>query len=475
MSLRFKLPLLLTTALLLFGCSQSPPQLAQIIARGELNALTLNNPTSYYLTHDNLAAGFEVDLLRQFSQQLGVKLHLTVVESPAELYEALRESSFDIAAAGLTIDRGALWLRYSPPYTKVKQLLIGHQKDKLPKSLAELPDYPHPLTIISGTRADTLLQTLLFQYRDLTWQTLSLTPEALLEEIWQQRQGVTIVDDHTFNLYRRFYPELKSAFELTESESVAWAMRAIEGDETLYQATADFIETISHNGQLAILADRHFGHFDEYSFVGSRTFRNHVESRLSRFRVLFEYAGKEVDLDWRILAAMAYQESHWDPDAVSPTGVKGIMMLTLAASKDIGVEDRTDPVQSIRGGALYLRRLIDRIPADITMPDRIWFAMAAYNIGLGHLEDARILTQRQGDNPDLWQHVRNHLPKLRQKKWHSTVKHGYARGDEAANYVERIRGYYDILRWQTEKEAKEQQQLESQPQPLHLMSDNPVL
>jgi membrane-bound lytic murein transglycosylase F len=128
-----------------------------------------------------------------------------------------------------------------------------------------------------------------------------------------------------------------------------------------------------------------------------------------------------------------------------------MMMLTLATAKDMKVKSRLDPEQSISGGSRYYSSLLRRIPARIQSPDRQWMAMAAYNVGLGHLEDARKITERQGYNPDLWVDVKKHLPLLRQKKYYKNTRYGYARGDEAVNYVDNIRRYYDTLVWLEEQ------------------------
>jgi membrane-bound lytic murein transglycosylase F len=172
-----------------------------------------------------------------------------------------------------------------------------------------------------------------------------------------------------------------------------------------------------------------------------------MRERLPEFRPLFEQASERTGLDWRLLAAVSYQESHWNPRAVSPTGVRGLMMLTNRTARQLGIEDRNDPRQSVSGGARYLRSMIERLPERIEHPDRLWLALAAYNIGLGHLEDARVLTERQGGDPDRWADVRGRLPLLTQKKYFSQTRFGYARGYEAANYVENIRTFYEILVW----------------------------
>ena len=160
-------------------------------------------------------------------------------------------------------------------------------------------------------------------------------------------------------------------------------------------------------------------------------------------------------MDWRLLAAVGYQESHWDPDAVSPTGVKGLMMLTQDAAKDIGIKDREDPQQSILGGAKYLASMHKRIPDRIPEPDRTWLALAAYNVGLGHLEDARMLTLKNKGDADKWVDVKKNLPLLTKEKWFKQTRYGYARGREPVRYVENVRTYYDILVWITDQDAGE--------------------
>jgi len=158
---------------------------------------------------------------------------------------------------------------------------------------------------------------------------------------------------------------------------------------------------------------------------------------------------EKTSIDWRLLAAISYQESHWNEKAISPTGVKGLMMLTQATAKDLGVKDRTQARDSIDGGARYLKQRIAIIPERVLEPDRTWFALASYNIGFGHLNDARILTQQLGKNPDKWIDVKQFLPLLSQEKWYSQTRHGYARGKEPVRYVSNIRSYLDLLIWNT--------------------------
>jgi membrane-bound lytic murein transglycosylase F len=178
-----------------------------------------------------------------------------------------------------------------------------------------------------------------------------------------------------------------------------------------------------------------------------------IEQRLPSYRDWFERAGEKTGIDWRLLAAMGYQESHWNPDAVSPTGVRGLMMLTRDTMKLLGIEeDRNDAQASIEGGARYVAQVMDRLPERIRNPDRTWMALAAYNAGYGHLQDARILAREDGADPDKWVDVKKYLPRLSQKKWYSKARHGYTRGHEPVRYVENVRSYYDILVWINDRE-----------------------
>ncbi|MES9844484.1 MAG: transglycosylase SLT domain-containing protein, partial [Candidatus Sedimenticola sp. 6PFRAG5] len=201
------------------------------------------------------------------------------------------------------------------------------------------------------------------------------------------------------------------------------------------------------------LIERYYGHVKRLGFVDKTTFTRHIAKRLPEFTPMFKAAAEKADLDWQLLAAIGYQESHWNPKAVSPTGVKGIMMLTTGTARQLGIEDREDPAQSIMGGARYLRLVEKKLPKRIENPDRLWFALAGYNVGYGHLEDARILTQRGNGNPDKWADVKQYLPLLSQEKHFKTVKHGYARGREPVTYVDNIRNYYELLLWHNENQA----------------------
>ena len=190
---------------------------------------------------------------------------------------------------------------------------------------------------------------------------------------------------------------------------------------------------------------RHYSHVEKFNYSDIRTFTRRVETHLPKYEKLFKEAAIRVGFDWRLLASIGYQESLWNPRAKSPTGVRGLMMLTRATARQMKVKNRLDPAQSIRGGAEYIARVHKKVPQRIPEPDRTWLALAAYNVGFGHVEDARIITQRHGGNPDRWIDVKESLPLLARKKWFEQTKYGYARGWEPVKYVENIRQYFAYL------------------------------
>ncbi|CCP01559.1 hypothetical protein BN439_0469 [Erwinia amylovora Ea644] len=228
------------------------------------------------------------------------------------------------------------------------------------------------------------------------------------------------------------------AFDITDDEAVTWYIRQ-EPNDSLSAAMLDFFSRMSEEGVIARLDEKYLGHVGTFDYVDTRTFLRSIDETLPDIRQLFEkYARK---IDWRLLAAISYQESHWNPLATSPTGVRGMMMLTRNTADSLNVSDRTDPEQSIRGGSEYLVHMMEKVPSGVPEDERIWFALAAYNMGYAHMLDARKLTEKQKGDPNSWADVKVRLPMLSQKRYYSQTTYGYARGHEAYTYVENIRKY----------------------------------
>ncbi len=424
--------------------------LESVRKNGVLRVLTLNGPTSYY-RGPNGPEGFEYELLQGFAEQLGVTLEVMLAESFASILPRLRRGDSDLAAAGITVteEREKL-VRFSAPYQEIRQQVIYLRGSRRPREVKDLVG--RQVEVVAGSSFAERLRELKVSYPELNWtETSDKGPEELLEEVTDELLEITIADSNLVAVIRQHLPQLGVAFDIQEPEQLAWAFPP-DTDDSLQMAASRYLEELRESGELARLLDRYYGAVRKFNYVNIATYRRRIASILPEYRPWFREAEAATGIDWRLLAAQAYQESQWNPEAVSPTGVKGMMQLTQATAERLDIDDRTDPRASILGGAEYLRRSMARIPDRIEEPDRTWLALAAYNIGFGHLEDARVLTQSNGKNPDRWTDVKEHLPLLAKQKWHQKAKHGYARGYEAVSYVTRIRLFYEILRRIDEQE-----------------------
>jgi membrane-bound lytic murein transglycosylase F len=430
--------------LLLGTCQRVPSTLEQILAVGQLRVVTRNSPTAYYIGA-NGPEGPEYDLVRQFAHELGVALYIYTVPAFADIRSQLASGRAHLAAAGLTInDAWGDSVLFGPPYQQVRQHLIYKQGRPKPRSLREING--SRLEITAGSPQAETLRMVRERLPTLSWVERRRGDSVeLLGDVADRSIDYTIVDSTEFSLGRNFHQEVRVGFDLMAGESIAWAMNA--RDESLQRRVDAFFRHMTRGGQLAAILDRYYGRSNRFDYVGAREFIRDVQALLPTYRKWFEEAAVKIGEDWRLIAAIGYQESRWDPTAVSPTGVRGLMMLTEDTAEHLGVPDRTDPYQSIIGGARYYASIRARIPARIAEPDRTWLALAAYNVGYGHLEDARILTQLHHRNPDSWQDVRAFLPLLAQEFWYTQTARGYARGWEPVRYVDNIRSYLDILEW----------------------------
>jgi len=432
-------------SLLLSGCSIPEPLLEQIKQKGELMVLTRNSATTYYEDRNGLA-GFEYDLVQMFARELGVKARFIIPKQFSHTLPMLMREEAHMAASGLTITPNRkTMVRFGPSYQKITQQLVYKQGNKRPKTIEDT--IGSIFEVVAGSNHEEELLRQQEKIPGLDWiANKELGSEQLINLVWKQVLDYTVADSNEVAINKRFYPELDVAFNLTQPEDLAWAFPHSE-DSSLYDAARNFLHRAKLSGKLDRLMERYYGMTVNIGFVGTNTFKFHARDRLPQYTKLFKQAAEATRYDWRLIAAMGYQESHWDRNAVSPTGVRGIMMLTRNTAKELGVEDRKDPEQSIMGGARYLRKIDKRLPKRIKGKDRLWLSLAAYNIGFGHLEDARILTQSKGRNPDKWEDVQIFLPLLSQEKYYAAAKHGYARGREPVTYVENIRTYYNLLSW----------------------------
>jgi membrane-bound lytic murein transglycosylase F len=451
--------LILSAIALVFVLNACAPQrsvLEQVLAMGELHVLTRNSGTTYYEGPQG-PAGLEYELMKRFADKLGVELKVTVPDNLNNVLEQISEGEAHIAAAGLTVtEQRKHQVRFTPAYRTITQQVVYNVKNGRPRSLTQLDGSFEVVAQSSHVEQLTQLKT---KYTDLSWTE---NPEAdsteLLTLVAENLIEYTVADSNEVAYNRRYYPKLRVAFDITQPQELAWAM-PISEDNSLYDAASNFLQELKASGELERLLKHNYEHVHNYDYAGTHSYLAQIRRRLPTYKEMFQQAANKYQLDWKLLAAVSYQESHWRQNAVSPTGVRGMMMLTNATAEHLGVKDRTDPYESIMGGAKYLRALIDKVPAHIPEPDRIWIAVASYNVGFGHVNDARKLAVKRGDNPDKWVDIKATLPLLSKRKWYKQTRYGYARGWEPVRYVENIRSYYDILVWHLEKEQPQRQNI----------------
>lgn len=420
----------------------------QIQFAGELRVATLNNATSYYIGSDG-PTGLDYELARQFADFLQVRLVLLPQNDIATTFSMLESGAVDMIAAGVTINAARQQqVKFSPSYYQLSHQVIYRLGTKRPKSVEDLIGLR--IVVGGGSSHAERLRALKSEYPELSWQEIiNVEQEELIDMVLNDDADVAVIDSNILNVNRRFQPDIGSAFTLTEPQPLAWAFSKNQ-DDSLLASAVEFFGILRSHKVIEQLVERFYGHIDKFDYVDNKSFIRAAQDKLPSYLTLFQDSANDI-LNWQLLAAISYQESHWEPDAVSPTGVRGLMMLTQNTAKQVKVADRTDPQQSIEGGARYFMRTYNRIPERIAEPDRTWFAMAAYNVGFGHLEDARRLAQQHGDNPDKWLSVQKYLPLLSQKKYYQQTRYGYARGHEPVHYVKNIRRYYEILKWMDEQ------------------------
>ena len=437
-----------TACVALATCTSPPDLLEQVLRSGELRVATRNGPGTYY--HGPAEPrGLEYDLARGYAERLGVRLHIYEVDNFPQILTDVRLGKAHVGAAGLSVtDARRQDVDFGPAYLNVQPLVVYRRGARKPRDLSDLLD--GRLEVLAGTSDVTALEAARIEQPGIEWEEVPGVGVAeLVRRVAAGRIDFTIVDSNVFDLLKLSIPGVEAAFGLGEETPVAWALRK-GPDSSLRDSVEEYFAELQATAEWTGIVERYYFHVDdEFDYVGTRAFVAHFESRLPKYKAFFHRAAAETGLDWRFLAAMAYQESHWNPDAVSPTGVRGMMMLTRGTAQMMGVRDRTDALQSIVGGASYFVHVTGKVPPRIAEPDRTWLALAAYNVGFGHLEDARIITEIQGGDPDSWEQVRERLPLLTDPAWYERVSRGYARGWEPVRYVENVRRYYEILQWMT--------------------------
>lgn len=430
---------------------EPPSVLDKIKKEKVLNVVLLNSPSTYYIGSDG-PKGFEYDLLKSYADSLHVELNITTANTTKEAIELSKNTKIHITSASLAKTKiREKMFNFGPSYFEVQEQVICSRKmlwdGVFPKDVEDLAGLK--ITVGDGTSYSDTLIKLQEEGIDINaTYTAEHSTEELIEKVASNEIDCTIADSNIYALNRRYFPNVALAFSISSREQLAWVLtpKSKELEADMYS----WLNAYNQSGAMARLKDHYYSFVQFFDYYNTKMLYKRIETRLPKYKKYFQEYGRKYNIPCSVLAAQSYQESHWNPKAKSFTGVRGLMMLTRSTAKQLGVKNRLDPAQSIKGGARHLNQMRKYVHKDVVGEDRMKFALAAYNIGLGHIEDAQKIAQKMGLNKNVWTDLKKALPLLSQKKYYKTLKHGYARGSEPVKYVDSIYDYKDILQNTTE-------------------------
>jgi len=432
-----------------------PSVLDEIKKEKRLNVVLLNSPSTYYIGTTS-PKGFEYDLLKNYSEFLGVELNITVANTTKEAIRLSKLQNIHITSASLakTKEREKAF-NFGPSYFEVQEQVVCYRgmlwDGVFPKDLEDLSGLK--ITVGEDTSYSETIKSLQEDGFDINATfTSEYSTEELLEKVANNEIDCTIADSNIYALNQRYFPKIASAFAVSGREQLAWVLK--RGSKELEASMYSWLNTFNQSGEMARLKDHYYSFALFFDYYNTKMFFKRIKSRLPKYKKYFIKYGRMYGIPCSVLAAQSYQESHWNPKAKSYTGVRGLMMLTLPTAKQLGVKNRLDPEQSIHGGAKHLNQMIKNVDEKVIGEDRLKFALAAYNIGMGHVKDAQTIAKKIGLNQYVWKDLKEVLPLLSQKKYYKRLKHGYARGREPVKYVDSIYDYINILENSTGDDIK---------------------
>lgn len=425
--------------------------------RSVLNVVLLNAPTTYYIGPDG-PSGFEYDLLNAYAKSIDVDLNITAAHTVKEALEYVGKENIDIISASLTKTphREELY-NFGPSYFEVQEQVVCYRgmlgTAKFPRDVEDLEG----LEIVVGENTSyyETIESLINDGFDINVSVTSeYSTEELLEMVSNNQIDCTIADSNIYSNNLKYFPDIAMAFTISGREQLAWILpqNSTKLEANMYSWLNSFVQS----GKMTQLKDHYYSYVLFFDYYNTKMFYKRIESRLPKYESYFKSTSTKFGIPWTLLAAVSYQESHWNPKAKSFTGVRGMMMLTLHTAKLLGVTNRLDPQQSIIGGTRHLKQMIKNVPEGVKGEDRLKFALASYNIGPGHIQDAMTLAKKLGLNQNVWSDLKIVLPLLSQKKYYRSLKFGYARGSEPVKYVEAIYNYKSILDKLVDAKEKEE-------------------
>jgi membrane-bound lytic murein transglycosylase F len=420
--------------------AQHETALSRIKESGVINLITQNNSYCYY-EYRGKPRGFEYELAKAFAQFLGVRLKVQVVKNWDEMIHSMGQTHF--LAARLTPSSSCEGVvDFSNGYLTIQRHIIFHKDNRNIQTINDLDG--KTIYIKKGSPYEESLCRL--QQAGIRFKIKAsedATIEKIIRDVAQKKIGITVADSTIAFLYRRYYPDIQIGFPIEDAQSLVWAVP--KGEKDLLEEINRFFETIREDGTFYKIYMQYYSDIEVFDYLDIKAYHQRLETRLPRYEDIIKKTALKFRFDWRLIAAVMYQESHFNPETLDPSDMRGLMQLTSATAKEMGIEDRLDPKQNIMGGVKYLRSLYDSYQ-NIPDQDRLLISLAAYNVGPRHIIDAQDLARRMNLNPYQWASLKKTLPLLEKPEYYRQSKYWYCCGNRPVRYVQQIMIYYDILR-----------------------------
>ena len=421
---------------------ETAENLNRIKKQGKITMITDNNAVSYY-TYRDAPTGFEYELAKEFAKFLDVELEI-VTPGWDLMFEYLNKGKGDFIASGITITEARKkFFLFSQPYMTIQQKFIHHKLKFGIKNLSQLAG--KTIHVREGTSYQERLEELKESGIDIDIQLLpNISTDEIIRMVSEKEIKFTIADSNIALLNRRYYPDIIIGKSIQEEESLAWAVK--KEDQELCEQINLFFEKAKESGLFGKIYEKYYGRIEVFDYFDLKKFHERINTRLPKYKKIIIRESKKYGFDWRMIAAVVYQESHFNAMAESRTGVRGLMQVTKVTAKQMGIENRLHPEQSLEAGIKYLDVLYEKFKEMGDNHQRLLFALASYNVGYGHIRDAQKIAEAQGLDKNKWESLKKVLPLLSKRKYYKKTKYGYARGREPVKYIENILIYFDILK-----------------------------
>lgn len=426
--------------------------LAAIKKSGKLRALTIYSGTTYFL-YKGRPMGYEYELLERFADHLGVELDLIVVKNGDELFARLNQGDGDIVAHGLTItSQRKKRVSFTDYLYLTRQVLVQKKPDNWRTmhwkrlenamvhdaiellgdtvSIRKNSSYTERIINLSEELGDTIY------IKELPGE---MATDEIIQKVVDGEIQYTVADANIASIMASYYPILDIKVPVSFSQRIAWATR--NNSPELLAATNAWLKEFKKEVDYNVIYNKYFKNKKDFKKRIKSEFYSLNKQEISPYDDLIKSYSEPLDWDWRLVTSLIYQESRFNPKNSSWANAEGLMQLMPRTARALGVTNRDDPEQSIRGGTTYLKELSENFKHVKDSVQRIKFTMASYNCGLYHIKDAQRLAEKRDLKPTRWDdNVEDIVREMSLPKNYNdpVVKYGYVRGIEPYNYVNQI-------------------------------------